>query len=164
MQSLVTLVQADLEKSSVSTQQIYGIVIEIRGYLAAPNTKWTFFQAPLIEEDALGFKFPVPSEYDFELLNAIIKHRFLEGPGSSEVQADNYEIFSTKNSQVVISENVRLLPGASIIMAILLEKPARKIYTDETCPMPKCGSTITTASPGGGRMWYTQPRLKLDTK
>jgi len=148
------VIQADLGKSSVSTQQIYGIVLEIRGSLATPNAKWTFFQAPLIVEDALGFKFPVPSEYDFELLNAIIKHRFLEGPGSSEVQADNYEIFSAKNSQVVISENVRLLPGASIIMAILLDKPGSKVYTDQTCPMPRCGSTLTTAVPGGGRIWY----------
>ncbi len=105
-------------------------------------------------KDALGFELPVPSEYDFELLNVIIKHRFLEGPGSSEVQADNYEIFSAKNSQVVISENVRLLPGSSIIMAILLDKPASEVYTDETCPMPRCGSTLATAAPGGGRIWY----------
>lgn len=105
-------------------------------------------------EDALGFKFPVPSEYDFELLNAIIKHRFLEGPGSLEVQADNYELFSAKNSQIDISKNVRLLPGASIVMAILLNKPAGKIYTDQTCPMPRCGSTLTAAAPGGGRTWY----------
>lgn len=157
-------------KVCVSTQQIYGVVLEIRGSLATPDGRWTFFQAPLIVEDALGFKFPVPSEYDFKLLNAIIKHRFLEGPGSLEVQADNYELFSAKNSQVVISENVRLLPGASIIMAILLAKPASKVYTDETCPMPRCGSTLTTAAPGGGRIceqctvWFdhSKKKRKLD--
>lgn len=108
-------------------------------------------------EDALGFKFPVPSEYDYELLNAIIKHRFLEGPGSSEVQTDNYELFNAKSSQVIISENVRLLPGSSIIMAVLLNKPARNIYADETCPIPSCGSTLTTAAPRGGRNWYVEP-------
>jgi len=139
---------------SVSTQQIYGVVLEIRGSLATPNAKWTYFQDPLIVEDALGFKFLVPSEYDFELLNVIIKHRFLEGPGSSRVQAGNYEIFSAKDSQVVISENVRVRPGSSIIMAILMDKPANKVYTDEMCPMPRCGSTLTTAAPGGGRVWY----------
>jgi hypothetical protein len=112
-------------------------------------------------EDALGFKFPVPSEYDYELLNTIIKHRFLEGPGSSEVQTDDYELFNAKNSQVIISENVRLLPGTSIIMAILLNKPASKVYTDETCPMPRCGSTLTTATPGGGRNWYVYPCYRL---
>ncbi|KUJ10036.1 uncharacterized protein LY89DRAFT_710862 [Mollisia scopiformis] len=157
-------------KVCVSTQQIYGVVLEIRESLATPDAKWTFFQAPLIVEDALGLKFPVPSEYDFGLLNAIIKHRFLDGPGSVEVQTDNYELFSAKNSQVVISENVRLLPGASIIMAILLYKPASKVYTDETCPMPRCGSTLTTAAPGGGRIckrcnvWFDQSskKRKLD--
>ncbi|TVY87151.1 hypothetical protein LAWI1_G007091 [Lachnellula willkommii] len=146
--------------------KIYGIVLEIRGSLASPDAKWIFFQAPLMVEDALGFKFPVPSEYDFKLLNAIIKHRFLEGPGSSEVQADNYEIFSAKNSQVVISENTRLLPGASIIMATLLDKPAGKVYTDETCPMPRCGSILTRAAPGGGRIceqcnvWFDHSKKK----
>jgi hypothetical protein len=140
-------------ESSILTQQIYSIVLEIRGSFAAPNAKWTFFQAPLIVEDALGFKFPVPSEYDFELLNVLIKHRFLEGPGLLEVRADNYEIFSAKNSQDIISENVRLLPGTSIIMAILLDKPASQIYIDKTCPMPRCGSTLTKAAPGGGRIW-----------
>lgn len=147
-------IQANLGYSSVSTQQIYVIVLEIRGSLGTPNTKWSFFQAPLIVEDALGFKFPVPSEYDYELLNAIIKHRFLKGPGSSEVQTDDYELFNAKNRQVIISKNVRLLPGSSIIMAILLNKPVSKVYTDETCPMPRCGSNLTTATPGGGRNWY----------
>ncbi|KFX86691.1 hypothetical protein V490_08937 [Pseudogymnoascus sp. VKM F-3557] len=153
-------------KVCVSTQQIYVIVLEIRGSLATPNAKWTFFQTPLIVEDALGFKFPVPSEYDYELLNAIIKHRFLKGPGSSEVQTDDYELFNAKNSQAIISENVRLLPGTSIIMAILLNKPASKVYTDETCPMPRCGSTLTTATPGGGRnckkcnVWFDNSKKK----
>ncbi|TVY59236.1 hypothetical protein LCER1_G000231 [Lachnellula cervina] len=62
-------------------------------------------------------------------------------------------MFSAKNSKVVISENMRLLPGASIIMAILFDKSASKVDTDETCPMPRCGSTVTTAAPGGGRIW-----------
>ncbi|TVY48755.1 hypothetical protein LOCC1_G001649 [Lachnellula occidentalis] len=153
-------------KVCVSTQQIYGIVLEIRASQATPDAKWTFFQAPLMVEDALGFRFPVPSEYDFGLLNAIIRHRFLEGPGSEEVQADHYEIFSAKNSQVDISDNVRLLPGASIIMAILLDKPAGKAYTDETCPMRRCVSTLTTAAPGGGRtcvrcgVWFDHSKKK----
>lgn len=88
-------------KMCVSTQQIYTVVLEIKDSLSLGNTSWTYFQAPLIVEDALGFKFPVPSEYDFELLDTIIKHRFLEGPGSSEVEAGNYELFNTKNSRQV---------------------------------------------------------------
>ncbi len=40
--------------------------------------RWTFFQAALMIEDALGRKFPVPSEYDYGLLDNIIKYRFFE--------------------------------------------------------------------------------------
>jgi hypothetical protein len=83
------------------------VVLEIKGSLATADTRWTFFQAPLLVEDALGFKFPVPSEYDYELLNAIIKHRFLEGPGSLEIKAGNYELFNTKNSKQVTSAAAR---------------------------------------------------------
>ncbi len=112
--------------------------------------------------DALGFKFLVPLEYDFELLNVVIKHRFLEGPASSEVQAGNYEIFSANKSLFFISKNMRLLPGASIIMAILLDKPASEVYTNETCPTPRCGSNLTKATPRGGRIYYVRPRYGLD--
>jgi hypothetical protein len=137
-------------KMCVSTQQIYTVVLEIKDSLSLGNTSWTYFQAPLIVEDALGFKFPVPSEYDFELLDTIIKHRFLEGPGSSEVEAGNYELFNTKNSRQVISANARLLPGANITMAILV---SRAELVGEECPMLRCRSTRTTAAPGGGRLW-----------
>jgi hypothetical protein len=75
---------------SLSTQQIYGVVLEIKSSLTFADTRWTYFQVSLLVEDALGFKFPVPSEYDYELLDTIIKHRFLKVPGSSDVQVGNY--------------------------------------------------------------------------
>ena len=135
---------------SVTTQQTYSIVLEIRNTLAPIDPRWTFFQAPLVIEDALGFKFPVPSEYDFELLNAIIKHRFIEGPGSDEVQAGDYELFKTKDTSVDISPAGRLLPGTAITMAIILEHPDP---TGDLCPMPRCRSDYIVTMPGGGRRW-----------
>lgn len=112
--------------------------------------RWTYFQAPLIVEDALGFKFPVPSEYDHDLLDTIIKHRFLEGPGSLDVNLGNYELFHARDSSQVISPQVRLLPGTSITMAILVE---RTELSDKECPMPQCKSTRTTVAPRGGQIW-----------
>jgi hypothetical protein len=135
---------------SISNQQIYGILLEMKGSLGLGDTRWTYFQAPLIVEDALGFKFPVPSEYDFELLDRIVKHRFLEGPGSLEVEAGNYELFNTKNTNQIISANVRLLPGTRITMAVLVSRPE---LLDEKCPMPRCNSMRTTIAPSGGRFW-----------
>lgn len=116
---------------------MYGVVLEIRSSLAIVDTRWTFFQAPLTIEDALGFKFPVPSKYDYQLLDTIIKYRFLDGPGSIEVKVGNYELFKTKDSEQVLSASIRLLPGTNITMAIFIGKLK---HIGNSCPMPLCGS------------------------
>ncbi len=126
------------------------VLLEIKSSLALPDTRWTFYQSPFVVEDALGLKFPVPSEYQYDLLDTIIKHRFMDGPGSLDVRAGNYELFSTKNSDHILSASVRLLPGTAITMAILVSKP---VLTDEVCPIRRCGSDRSTAAPGGGRLW-----------
>jgi len=110
----------------------------------------TYFQAPLIVEDALGFKFPVPSEYDNGLLDVIIRHRFTEGPGSLDVSLGNYELFHARDSSRVISPTTRLLPGTRITMAIVV---GRTDLSDQECPMPRCKSDRTTNAPGGGQIW-----------
>ena len=125
-------------------------MLEIKSSLAGPDTRWSFFQAPLSVEDALGYKFPVPSEYDFDLLDVVVQQKFKTGPGSLDVQAGNYEYFKTKNSTDVLSRTSRLLPGTAITMAIIVGHPT---LTDETCPMPGCDSIQTTETPGGGRTW-----------
>ncbi len=102
-------------------------------------------------EDALGFKFPVPSEYDFHTLEAIIKHRFKDGPGSQEVKIGNYELVNRKNSSEVVTASSRLLPGTNITMAVLLRGSG---FSDNICPIRRCRSLKTAASPGGGRIWY----------
>jgi hypothetical protein len=76
-----------------------------------------------VVEDALGLKFPVPSEYDCELLNVLIKHRFQEGPGSDKISADDYELSKTiKNTKTVISSAERLLSGIYITVAIVVKR------------------------------------------
>jgi hypothetical protein len=118
--------------------------------MSTVDTRWTFFQAPLLVEDALGFKFPVPSEYDFSLLDMIVRHRFQKGEGSLDVKFGNYELFKTKNSKQVISADVRLLPGTEITMAIIVSRP---VSNEERCPMPRCGSSLNSPAPGGGLSW-----------
>jgi hypothetical protein len=138
--------------SSVSTQQTHVAMLEIKNSFSTVDTRWSFFQSPLVVEDALGFKFPVPSEYDYELLDTIIKHRFQDGPGCLEVNAGNYEIFKSKERNQIISVGVRLLPGTAITMAVLVAKPPSQLL-DEVCPMRKCGSKHSSIAVGGGRIW-----------
>ena len=139
---------------SVSTQQIYGVVVEIRGtLLSRPDTRWTFLQDPVLVEDAIGRKFPVPSEYDFALLDRIIRHKFETGPGSTPVRQGDYQIMDARDRELVLSLQSHLRPGGSLIMAILIGKPPPGILTDRACPMPHCASSKTTEAEGGGRIW-----------
>jgi hypothetical protein len=78
------------------------VILEIKSSLAGLDTRWSFFQAPLAVEDTLGRRFPVPSEYDFDLLDTVVKQKFNTGPGSLHVQVGNYEYFKTKNSNDVL--------------------------------------------------------------
>ena len=96
--------------------------------------------------------FPVPSEYGFDLLDVIVRHRFESGPGSLEVKAGDYEMFSTRNSSHVITSATLLLPGTEITMAILIDQPITTM-TDEICPKNRCQSNQTSIAPGGGRIW-----------
>ncbi|KAI0386038.1 hypothetical protein F5Y04DRAFT_162316 [Hypomontagnella monticulosa] len=139
-----------------TTQQTYAVVLEIRNSLQGPDTRWSFFQAPLVVEDPLGYKFPVPSEYDVDALDAIVKHRFRTGPGSFEVKFENYEYLQTGTGEVLFRQSM-FPPGAAITMAIVLilpEPPPHGI-----CPVPGCHSNQTVESPGGGRTWYASSAL-----
>lgn len=136
----------------ISTQHIYTVVLELRSSITGLETRYTFFQAPCRVEDALGRIFPVPSEYSYSDLEAIIHRRFEEGPGSRLVRDGQYELCNTKNSKQTLSakSHTGLLPGMSVTMAILLEESTRQ---DQHCPMPQCGSKATKTAPGGGRIW-----------
>jgi hypothetical protein len=54
-------------------------------------------------EDARGFKFPVPSEFDYDMLDNIIRHRFKEGAGSRDVVLGNYEFCKTNMRSATIT-------------------------------------------------------------
>jgi hypothetical protein len=125
-------------------------VLEIKDSIKSIDTRWTYFQAPLMVEDVFEFKFPVPSEFDFSTLDVIIQHRFREDEISRHIKAGNYELFKTKSSHEVIQSNSRLFPGMEITMAIILDRLSNN---DENCPIPRCGSFQTTAAAGGGRIW-----------
>ncbi|KAI1759347.1 hypothetical protein GGR53DRAFT_150799 [Hypoxylon sp. FL1150] len=142
----------------VSTQQIYAVVLEIQTSItSAPDIRWTFFQDPFLVEDALGRKFPVPSEYDYLLLEAIIKHKFKDGPGAEYVAEDYFEIMDTRNGFNVLSANSWLKPGCAITMAILIGAYNVDLSPDKLCPMPRCQSGRTIAILGGGRQWWAHP-------
>jgi hypothetical protein len=98
-------------------------VLEIRDTQTTVDTRWTFFQAPLEVEDALGFKFPIPTEYDYDLIETIIRHRFKSGARSMEVKVGNYELCNTRKRSDIITKTSRLLPGTALTMIIVVSAP-----------------------------------------
>ena len=89
--------------------------------------------------------------------------KFANSPGHEEVMAGNYELSNRKNSKHVLSGDgsVALLPGMSIVMAIIVDQVP---LTDSTCPMPVCGSTDTVVVAEGGRKWYVRNTLRGEAK
>lgn len=124
------------------------MLLDIKGSVV--DVRWTWFQAPLQVEDTLGNKFPVPSEYDFSLLQDIIRHRFQDGGQvSALVRQGDYELSYARDSRQILTDDSRLRPGSQIIMAVI----AVAAVDNGSCPMPSCGSTETEAVPGGGYRW-----------
>ena len=138
--------------SSVSTQQIYTIVLELRTSLLRIDTRFAFFQEPVRVEDVLGRVFPFASECSVEALNAEIRARFKQGPGKTEVMAGDFEIFNATDSDQILTAtgDDGLLPGMRINMAVVLNQ---KFDSSGKCPVPRCTSTSVVNAVGGGRNW-----------
>lgn len=139
----------------MSTQQILTIVLELRASDRPIDTRFTYFQDPVRFEDVLGRVFPFPSECSIEALDTEIKARFKQGPGKAEVMAEAYEIANAKDSKQVltVADEATLLPGMSITMAIVVEKPSNQ---SDQCP--SCPSRSFVEMACGGKIWCA-PRI-----
>ena len=122
---------------SAMTQQIYGVVLDIRAATSGPDPRFSYYQAPLKVTDAKGFVFPVPSEFDFGLLKKILEYRFQTGPGSREVALESYALsYSNRRRRTIFPhDDWKLIPGLSMTMAIIVRVERKR------CPNPECDST-----------------------
>ena len=125
--------------------------LELRNRVRGIDTSFSYFQAPVRVEDALGRVFPSLSECSVEAL-VEIKAKFREGPGKNEVMAGDFDIFNAEKTAQLLatSGNNVLLPGMLINMEIIF---AQAFTQDEKCPMPHCASKTFVKAIGGGRTW-----------
>jgi hypothetical protein len=131
---------------------MYNLVLQIQASISPVDTRWTFFQAPVILEDALGRNMLIPSEYSVDYLEVLIQHRFREGPGSQEVKFGQYEVNLANRRAIAIATDgnvpTSLVPGQKLVMSIYLVGGSSK-----TCPIVSCGSVNTSSCEQGGRRW-----------
>ncbi|KAH7085728.1 hypothetical protein BKA63DRAFT_529309 [Paraphoma chrysanthemicola] len=133
-----------INRVCVSTQQIYAVVLDIRDNLL--DARWTYFQACVKVEDALGISFSVPAECDYYMLVTMIERKFEAGIGAADVQAGNYELCLTQKRSELITAETKFMPGIAITMAIIISTSTASYGA---CPMPHCGSTKSSATVGG---------------
>jgi hypothetical protein len=121
-----------------------------------PALQYTWFQSPVRFEDALGRVFPIPSEFDWPKVEAIITAHFSTGPGHAKVASGEYELFDPLDSREIISESsfTMLRPGSSLTMAFIVGRYRHAFNeTTERCPRPGCSSSSFNPS-DGIREWY----------
>ena len=137
---------------SVTTQQIYTIVLELRDGARGIDTRFTYFQPPVRVEDALARVFPFPAECSVEALSCELRVRFREGACMEEVIAGSFEMFNSENEDqtLTISDRNGLVSGMSIKMVVIL---AIEVPDGEECPKPHCASEHFPEMVGGGRSW-----------
>ncbi|KAF1950494.1 hypothetical protein CC80DRAFT_539555 [Byssothecium circinans] len=101
-----------------SVEQIHAILVRIRPSATSADTRWTFFQEPIVVEDAFGIKFPVPSEYDSDLLQTIVAERYLKSCSVRNIDTERYELFLSWDTTNAVTPSTSILPGSQITMAI----------------------------------------------
>ncbi|KAI8652617.1 hypothetical protein NCS57_01326200 [Fusarium keratoplasticum] len=152
-----------------SNLQIMAVVTQLQSQPPRPDTSRTWFQDPVRFEDALGRVLPIPSEYGWSKVHAIIMDHFSTGPGSDKVKAEEYLLFnSLDSSQILLQARTEgLMPGMSITMAFIIGRHGPT--TLGNCPRAGCVSRKIETSNAGGkfctlcRCWFnsTNERIAL---
>ncbi|KAM7186431.1 hypothetical protein V8F33_011824 [Rhypophila sp. PSN 637] len=141
------------QSASLLSQRIFEAVVQLQASVSAisVDTRWTYFQAPVKVEDALGRVFPVPSEYSMCELEALLRCRFRKGPGRKQVRYGDFKLTDRRNKAVINRATMpELIPGLDIIMSIVISVIAGDNL--EACPVIECSSKNTVpAIWGSGR-------------
>lgn len=138
-----------------TTEQVRTEVQDLRESVLRIDTRFTWAQAPVKFEDALGRVYPIPSEFSFGTLRVIIEQRFRNVPGSSYVKRGLYEVYNARKPREFLSdaEDMQLLPGMQLTMAVLIkDKKWRK--EPNFYPIMACGSRNTLVLHGRRRRCF----------
>lgn len=133
-----------------SNMQIMSFFVNLQTSSPSPELRYTWVQEPIKFEDAMGRVIPIPSEYNWGKLEAIIMAQFDNGPGYKKICAGEYELFNTLDCSQIISraENEVLTPGLSITMAIIIGR--YHSAKSDRCPRPGCKSEEFASKESGG--------------
>ena len=97
-------------------------------------------------------------------MQAVITERFSSGPGREKILAGEYELFLTRDSSALLTEQtVALLqPGSAITMAVVIGM--YEAVPRDRCPRPGCASTKVSRHTAGGWFWYVRELVVENSK
>ncbi|KAF4613369.1 hypothetical protein G7Y89_g15518 [Cudoniella acicularis] len=136
-------------KTYAKTLEIYNIVVTLQSHVPKPNTEHTWFQRPMYLEDAFGRPITIGPEFNFAMVEAVIRARFQEGRGKRLVEKGQWQLLDARNTRKDIDKSSwEYIPGMNITMVIIIPQINGKIC----CPRPDCLSTAYLKAPGGGNI------------
>jgi hypothetical protein len=125
-------------------------MVLIRSRLYGPNISHTWFQEPMRFEDPYGRIWPIPVEYNYMMVEGLVRGKFKSGRGKSLVERDQWQLFESTNTKHIFSpENWEPIPGMKITMVISDDNSANSPLTRLLASPLYSGAT--------------HPRLTLDT-
>ena len=132
--------------------QIVTMVTEIQKSSVSPDLRFTWVQEPVRFEDAFGRIFPIPSEYSWAKVEAIICAQFSELLAYKKVSSREYELFNSMNSSQCLGQATgELRPGLSITMAMVVGHYGPVSF--HCCPRSDCRYSNTRKVKAGGIEW-----------
>lgn len=139
-------------KAWISNMEILDRLVKMQATSPNIDLRLTWAQSPVRFEDALGRVMPIPSEYNWDKVEAVIMAQFSTGPGHEKVFAGEYELYDSVSGTTLSRDEYTdspLLPGMMITMAIIIGQYAEL----ERCPRPDCTSLKFVTAPMGARAW-----------
>ena len=148
VQSLFELTQRVWTSNIQSTQMLE----HVASHGLAPDLHHTWLQEPVRLEDPFRRHITIPSEYSFDMMEAVILARCKSDPGAWRIREKHFEISNSRNSDQSITRDrfTSFIPGMSLRMAVLLYDV--EAHTDR-CPVPTCRSPDLRECMGGGKLW-----------
>ena len=144
------------ERMKETNLDIYTLLFRMQSSVSLCISPSTWVQEPVLFEDVCGRRFPIPSEYEPQMVTAIIGSKLTSGPGSLTVKSGQYELHNISNSLQITTQNWSgFRPGAFVKMGVL-----RSQLKTGACANLECDSRNFKDEKNGQQTWLVHTLLE----
>ena len=146
----VNLLISVSERMKQANLDIYTLLSKMQSSVALCMSPSVWAQEPVMFEDACRRRFPIPSEYSFQMATAVIEANFSSGPGSLTIKSGQYELHNISHNRYITSQDwiSGFQPGAVVKMGVL-----RPLLNEGDCANPRCDSRTYETDRFGYMTW-----------